>query len=167
MPTQPCVMRPRRSPSVISRNTRPAPEFASIPRCVMCQSPMTPSVAEYWHIGATLMRLASSRPLILYGENSALVMRVSDWKGVAWRDAWRNGEPWRSSQPGNRQRERLCARHQRIHHHEFLRRVRLAADRADCANGGSPDAGREAGVGAAARELTFHFQGKIVRACGV
>ena len=29
---------------------------------------------EYWHIGATTTRLASSRPLILYGENSALVM---------------------------------------------------------------------------------------------
>ena len=40
----------------------------------MCQSPITPSCAEYWHIGATLMRLASSRPLILYGEKSALVM---------------------------------------------------------------------------------------------
>ena len=34
--------------------------------------------ADYWEIvndiGATVMRLTSSRPLILYGENSALVM---------------------------------------------------------------------------------------------
>src|SRR5215510_3859128 len=74
MPVQPWVMRPRRSTPVASTTTSEAPEFASMPRCVMCHGLGTPSLALYWHIGATTMRLASSRPLILYGENSALVI---------------------------------------------------------------------------------------------
>ena len=35
-----------------------SPELASIPRWVRCQSEATPSLALYWHIGATTMRLA-------------------------------------------------------------------------------------------------------------
>src|ERR1044072_468312 len=168
MPTQPCVMRPRRSTSVISTKTSPAPEFASIPRCVICQSPMTPSVAEYWHIGATLMRLASSRPLILYGENSALVMSDdARWKECGrrseYRGRWRRGKR-ASRQPGDGRREGWRTRDEPIHHHEFLRRVPLAADRADRTDRRRAHPGREAGVGATAGELAFHLERKIVRA---
>jgi hypothetical protein len=49
-------------------------EFASIPRCVMCQSFATPSSALYWHIGETTMRLARLRSASRNGEKSALVM---------------------------------------------------------------------------------------------
>src|SRR5215470_6328168 len=67
-------MRPRRSMPVASTTTRAAPELASIPRCVMCQSEATPSSALYWHMGETTMRFASSRSASLMGENRALVM---------------------------------------------------------------------------------------------
>src|SRR4051794_32250866 len=54
--------------------TRPAPEFTNIPRCVTCQSDATPSLALYWHIGETTIRLASSSPASRIGENKALGM---------------------------------------------------------------------------------------------
>src|SRR5215210_6961122 len=38
-----------------------APDSASWPKWMTCQSVMHPSWAEYWHIGAITMRLASSR----------------------------------------------------------------------------------------------------------
>src|SRR5947207_15368784 len=163
MPTQPCVMRPRRSTSVISTNTSPAPEFASMPRWVMCQSPITPSTALYWHIGATVMRLTSSRPLILYGENSALVMNDCSMGGTG--SAGRcgidgGGAP--SSQSRHGERQGLRARDERVDHHVFLRRVRLAADRTDRADGRRADARREARIGTAAGELALDFQIQIV-----
>jgi hypothetical protein len=40
----------------------------------MCQSSATPSLALYWHIGETAMRLASWRSASFIGENRALVM---------------------------------------------------------------------------------------------
>ena len=46
-----------------------APECAIIPRCIRCQSLAQPSSAEYWHMGDTTMRLASSRPARRKGEN--------------------------------------------------------------------------------------------------
>ncbi len=52
--------------------SRPAPEFDSIPRCIMCQSDAEPSSAEYWHMGETTMRLGRSRPFRRAGENKAL-----------------------------------------------------------------------------------------------
>src|SRR5947208_1788637 len=67
-------MRPCRSTSVISATTRPAPELASMPRCVRCQSEATPSLALYWHMGDTTMRLASVRSASLIGEKSALML---------------------------------------------------------------------------------------------
>src|SRR3954469_20585858 len=143
MPTQPWVMRPRLSTSVISTNTSPAPEFASMPRCVMCQSPITPSAAEYWHIGATLMRLVSSRPLILNGVNRAL-MGLSGMDGDEGEMRVSNGGPERSSQPRYGQRQRLRARHQRVDHQILIRRVRLAADRPDRAHGRGAARGGEA-----------------------
>src|ERR1700683_2964879 len=67
-------MRPRRSTWVASITSIPAPEFASMPRWVRCQSVATPSAALYWHIGATTMRFGSSRSASRMGENRALVM---------------------------------------------------------------------------------------------
>src|SRR5476651_402039 len=67
-------MRPWRSTWVASTTTSAAPEFASMPRCMRCQSLAQPSSAEYWHIGETTMRLASSRPASLRGEKRALLM---------------------------------------------------------------------------------------------
>src|ERR1700694_593001 len=67
-------MRPRRSTSVISTTRRLAPELASIPRCVRCQSPAQPSSALYWHMGEITMRLANSSPASRIGENNVDVM---------------------------------------------------------------------------------------------
>src|SRR3954447_20662716 len=47
-----------------------APERARWPKWRRCQSVMRPSWAEYWHMGAITMRLASSRSPIRRGENS-------------------------------------------------------------------------------------------------
>src|SRR3954453_20666227 len=47
-----------------------APDSARWPKWRRCQSVMHPSWAEYWHIGAITMRLASSRSPIRKGENS-------------------------------------------------------------------------------------------------
>src|ERR1700681_2341364 len=65
-------MRPSRSTCVASRTSKPAPELASMPRCVMCQSLPTPSLALYWHIGETTMRFGTVRPASFIGENKAL-----------------------------------------------------------------------------------------------
>src|SRR5215470_10754403 len=69
-------MRPCRSTSVISTTRRPAPELASMPRWVTCQSEATPSLALYWHIGETTMRFASSRSASLIGEKRAVMRAV-------------------------------------------------------------------------------------------
>src|SRR4051794_30021181 len=53
-------MRPRAETAVASRIISPAPDSARWPRWIMCQPPAFPSCAEYWHIGAMTMRLASS-----------------------------------------------------------------------------------------------------------
>jgi hypothetical protein len=48
---------------------KPAPLFKSEVQCAKCQSVAKPSWAEYWHMGAMTMRLASFKgPL---GEGSA------------------------------------------------------------------------------------------------
>src|ERR1700753_1942722 len=65
-----------RSTWVASTTTRPAPELASMPRWVMCQSLAQPSLALYWHIGETTMRLSSSTPASLMGENSEAAMNT-------------------------------------------------------------------------------------------
>jgi hypothetical protein len=66
--------RPWRSTWVASITRSEAPEFASMPKWVMCQSSATPSLALYWHMGETAMRLARSRSASFIGENRALVM---------------------------------------------------------------------------------------------
>ena len=50
-------MRPRASTALASTMTSPAPPAARAPRCTRCQSLAKPSVALYWHIGDTPMRL--------------------------------------------------------------------------------------------------------------
>src|SRR5262245_65959997 len=45
-----------------------------MPRWVRCQSEATPSLALYWHIGDTTMRLESVRSASLIGEKSALIL---------------------------------------------------------------------------------------------
>src|SRR5689334_6183440 len=50
-----------------------APDSASELICVKCQSLASPSTDEYWHIGATMMRLASFRPRNWIGENRVLM----------------------------------------------------------------------------------------------
>ena len=61
-------MRPRRSTAVASMVTEPAPDMASVIQCWRCQSVAEPSSAEYWHIGATAMRLAKRSPPRSMGE---------------------------------------------------------------------------------------------------
>ncbi len=60
-PRQPGVMRPVASTAVASMQNIAAPDSASVLMCVKCQSLASPLSAEYWHIGATMMRLASVR----------------------------------------------------------------------------------------------------------
>src|SRR2546425_2667577 len=70
MPVHPGEMRPSRETSVISENTRAAPPIALAPRCTRCQSLGVPSSAQYWHIGDTTTRFASSRSRSRNGVNS-------------------------------------------------------------------------------------------------
>src|SRR2546425_5940141 len=70
MPVHPGEMRPSRETSVISVNTRAAPPIALAPRCTRCQSLGVPSSAQYWHIGDTTTRFASSRSRSRNGVNS-------------------------------------------------------------------------------------------------
>src|SRR5947209_16489128 len=67
-------MRPAASTPVASIMTRPGPATANEPRCIMCQSVALPSIALYWHIGATTMRLGKVRPRRAIGVKSWLVI---------------------------------------------------------------------------------------------
>src|SRR5260370_27038006 len=59
----------------------PAPDSASELMWVKCQSLASPSTEEYWHIGATMMRLGSVRPRSLIGIKRALMGRGPDREG--------------------------------------------------------------------------------------
>src|ERR1035437_1159317 len=72
-PRHPGVMRPTASTAVASMQKIAAPDSASMLMCVKCQSLASPLTAEYWHIGATMMRLGSARPRSWNGENRALM----------------------------------------------------------------------------------------------
>src|ERR1700735_1551890 len=63
------VIRPSGTTAVASMVTMPAPESARVPRCTLCQDVARPSSAEYWHIGATTMRLGKLRLRRVCGEN--------------------------------------------------------------------------------------------------
>ena len=67
-------MRPSGDTAVASRIISPAPESASCPRWIMCQSVALPSSAEYWHIGAMTTRLGRSRSPMRSGVKSWLLM---------------------------------------------------------------------------------------------
>jgi hypothetical protein len=41
----------------------------------------SPSTDEYWHIGATIMRLGSFSPRSWIGENKVLIGGFPDWEG--------------------------------------------------------------------------------------
>src|SRR5580700_4771484 len=66
-------MRPMASTWVASMQNIAAPESERLLMWVKCQSLAEPSSAEYWHIGDTMMRLASFRPRNSIGENRALM----------------------------------------------------------------------------------------------
>src|SRR5439155_26718303 len=85
-------MRPVASTAVASMQKIAAPDSASELMWVKCQSLASPSTEEYWHIGATMMRLASVRPRSLIGVNKALMggdpdRRESDPQHLASRSA--------------------------------------------------------------------------------
>src|SRR6267378_1160135 len=66
-------MRPIASTWVASMQNIEAPDSASVLMCVKCQSLASPFTAEYWHIGATMMRFGSARLRSFIGENRALM----------------------------------------------------------------------------------------------
>src|ERR1043166_194631 len=112
-------MRPARSTSHISAITRPAPELQNSPRGVQCPPGATPSLALYWHIGETTMRLGSSRSASLMGENRALMgccaaidVRTSNYKE-------RRGGASRASGESHRD-ERSVAGVERLHPRRLL-----------------------------------------------
>src|SRR6202043_246994 len=72
-PRQPGVMRAVASTWVASMQNIAAPDSASELIWVKCQSLASPLSAEYWHIGATMMRLGRARSRSLIGENRALM----------------------------------------------------------------------------------------------
>src|SRR5215469_9488336 len=82
-PRQPGVMRPMASTWVASRQNIAAPDNDRLLMWVKCQSLAEPSSAEYWHIGDTMMRLASFRPRNSIGENRALMLGKSGAGGSA------------------------------------------------------------------------------------
>ncbi len=72
-PRHPGVMRPVASTAVASMQNIAAPDNARLPICTKCQSLASPFSAEYWHIGATIMRLGSASPRSWNGENRTLM----------------------------------------------------------------------------------------------
>src|SRR3979411_1380420 len=66
-------MRPLASTAVASMQKIAAPDSANELMWVKCQSLASPSTDEYWHIGATMMRLGRLKPRSLIGENKALM----------------------------------------------------------------------------------------------
>src|SRR3954447_3286465 len=84
-------MRPMASTRVASMQNTAAPDSASELIWVKCQSVASPSTAEYWHIGDTMMRLRRFRPRSLIGENNTL-MGISGWEE-------KDGQPCLSGHP--------------------------------------------------------------------
>ena len=62
-------MRPRASVCTDSVKTIPAPPAARAARCAKCQSFITPSFAEYWHIGESMIRFLTVTDRIVKGRN--------------------------------------------------------------------------------------------------
>ncbi len=107
IPRSPTVPQPRRSTFVDSTTTRPAPPAANFPAFIRCQSVGNPFTAEYWCIGGTTMRLRSSTPRMLSGENSSVPSRASrDF--LVWRRT-SSSRPRAGGLLSNRRRYRGCA----------------------------------------------------------
>src|SRR5437762_4652587 len=68
-PVSPGEMRASGDGQVISTYSSPAPPIARLPRCTKCQSPGTPSTAEYWSIGDTTTLFSTTRSRSLNGVN--------------------------------------------------------------------------------------------------
>ena len=64
------------STAVASMQNIAAPDSASELIWVKCQSLAEPSIAEYWHIGATMMRLGNVRSRNWIGENRTLMLGI-------------------------------------------------------------------------------------------
>src|SRR5262249_23236380 len=87
-PGQPVEMRPCRSTAVASKAIMPARLMANCIRCWRCQSDALPSLAEYWHMGDTAMRLGSSMGPSLSGEKrcgTANTPTEDEAEGKRWR----------------------------------------------------------------------------------
>ena len=63
------LIRPSGATALASAMTRPAPPVANWPRWTKCQSPGTPSIAEYWHMGETHTRLGMATSRSFSGSN--------------------------------------------------------------------------------------------------
>src|ERR1700742_4871534 len=150
-PRQPGVMRPMASTWVASRQNIAAPDSARLLMCEKCQSFALPPSAEYWHIGATMIRLGNARSRRRMGENRALIKRYpipgkdrlhrsiihsddgrrmsNTWNGLpeTQRSQTRTFKTLRVNPGGLDQLEILgdLARHERIH---LLRRHRKGFD---------------------------------------
>src|SRR5919206_2705046 len=88
-------MRPIASTPVASMQNIAAPDSANELMWVKCQSVAEPSTAEYWHIGATTMRLGNFRSRNWIGEKSVL-MRGFPAGGRSWPFC---SDPFRPPQP--------------------------------------------------------------------
>ena len=70
MPASCGEMRPSGTTAAASVMISPNPPVARAPRCTRCQSSGTPSVAEYWHIGESQIRLRIVSDRSVIGSNS-------------------------------------------------------------------------------------------------
>ena len=70
MPASCGEMRPSGTTAEASVMTSPKPPVARAPRCTRCQSSGTPSIEEYWHIGASQTRLRTVSDRSVIGSNS-------------------------------------------------------------------------------------------------
>ena len=72
-PTQPGLILPSGLTAVASQMISAAPPIARAPKWWRCQSFMTPSIAEYWHIGAIPIRFFRVISLICNELKSAVI----------------------------------------------------------------------------------------------
>ena len=92
-PRQAGVMRPSGSTAVASMVNSAAPLLNRLPQCMRCQSVASPLTAEYWHMGATTMRLGRVRPPRGEGKNWGVKSRLM--RGCSLVRNGVAGAPWR------------------------------------------------------------------------
>src|SRR5690606_35604856 len=76
--------------------TAAAPPTARLPRCTMCHSFGTPSWAEYWHIGETMMRLRKTRSRWVSGSNKRDMRVPHRWR--PYRVVWGGHGSWNTDE---------------------------------------------------------------------